>query len=68
LQRFYELAAGISNSADNHMRRRLPGYDKIKEQFFQDCKARIARMRARAKREPSRLRAEVPDEEESPKN
>jgi hypothetical protein len=50
------------------MRRRLPGYDKIKEQFFQDCKARIARMRARAKREPSRLRAEVPDEEESPKN
>ncbi|KAK2432632.1 protein TIC 56, chloroplastic [Trifolium repens] len=68
LMRFYELAAGISNSADNHMRRRLPGYDKIKEQFFQDCKARIARMRARAKREPSRLRAEVPDKEESPKN
>jgi hypothetical protein len=51
------------------MRRRLPGYDKIKTQFFQDCRARIVRMQKRAKREPSRLRAEVPeDEEESPKN
>ncbi|MCH81826.1 tRNA pseudouridine synthase B [Trifolium medium] len=63
----YEFIAGVSESADDHLSDRLPGYDKIKKKFIQDWKARMARMRKMVKREPSRLRAEYV-EEESPKN
>ncbi|GAU13923.1 hypothetical protein TSUD_262500 [Trifolium subterraneum] len=68
VMRYYEFIAGVFGSGDDHLSYNLAGYDKIKKKIIQDYKTRIARMReTRVKREPSRLRAEVL-EEESPKN